>query len=95
MRFECRTAEPATPAGARRHGNEATHALSGETDLRVTKGEDMAKMMAKLMNQKVGGKRRFTIEPEVSEKPCKPLDRRIGQATPTLLPLSNLRLPLR
>ena len=40
----------------------------------VTKGQDMVKLMAKLMNQKVGGKRTFTVEPEVSEKPCKSLD---------------------
>jgi hypothetical protein len=34
----------------------------------------MVKMMAKLMNQKVGGKQKFRVEPEVSDKPCKSLD---------------------
>jgi hypothetical protein len=26
------------------------------------------------MNQKIGGKRQFSVEPEVSDKPCKSLD---------------------
>lgn len=31
-------------------------------------------VMAKLMNRKVGGKQRFSVEPEVSDKPCRSLD---------------------
>jgi hypothetical protein len=34
----------------------------------------MVKMMAKLMNKKPGGKGEFTVEPQVSDKPCKSLD---------------------
>ena len=55
-------------------GNKATYTLSGEMDIRLTKGEAMVKMMAKLMNQKVGGKQRFSVEPEVSDTPCRSLD---------------------
>jgi hypothetical protein len=55
-------------------GNKATYILSGEMDIRLTKGEEMVRMMARLMNQKVGGKRQFRVEPEVSEKPCRSLD---------------------
>jgi hypothetical protein len=55
-------------------GNKATYTLSGEMDIRLTKGEEMVRMMARLMNQKVGGKRQFRVEPEVSEKPCRSLD---------------------
>ena len=55
-------------------GKKATYTLSGEMDIKLTKGEEMVKMMAKLMNQKVGGKQRFSVEPEVSDTPCKSLD---------------------
>ncbi|HYC31578.1 MAG TPA: hypothetical protein VEB59_04770 [Gemmatimonadales bacterium] len=55
-------------------GNKATYTLAGEMDIKLTKGEEMVKLMAKLMNQKVGGKRSFRVEPEVSDKPCKALD---------------------
>jgi len=54
-------------------GKQATYTLAGEMDIKVIKGEEVVKMMAKLMNQKVGGKRRFSVEPEVSDKPCKSL----------------------
>jgi len=55
-------------------GQKATYTLAGEMDIKLTKGDEMVKMMAKLMNQKVGGRRRFSLEPEVSDKPCKSLD---------------------
>lgn len=55
-------------------GQKATYTLAGEMDIKVIKGEEMVKMMAKLMNQKVGGKRRFSVEPAVSDKPCKSLE---------------------
>lgn len=55
-------------------GRKATYTLAGEMDIRLTKGDEMVKLMAKLMNQKVGGKQRFSVEPEVSDKPCKSLD---------------------
>ena len=55
-------------------GRKATYTLAGEMDIKVIKGEKMVKMMAKLMNQKVGGKRQFSVEPEVSDTPCKSLD---------------------
>jgi hypothetical protein len=55
-------------------GNKATYMLAGEMDIKLTKGEEIVKQMAKLMGQKVGGKQRFSVEPEVSDKPCKSLD---------------------
>ena len=55
-------------------GNQATYTLSGEMDIRVTKGEDIVRKMAQLMNQDVGGKRNFSVEPTVSDKPCRSLD---------------------
>lgn len=55
-------------------GNKATYTLSGEMDIKLTKGDEMVRQMARLMGQKVGGKQRFSLEPEVSEKPCKSLD---------------------
>jgi hypothetical protein len=55
-------------------GNKATYTLSGEIDIKLTKGEDIVKKMAELTGQKVGGKRRFSVEAEVSDKPCKSLD---------------------
>ncbi len=55
-------------------GKKATYTLAGEMDIKLIKGEEMVKMMAKLMNQKVGGKRQFSVEPEVSDKPCRSLD---------------------
>ena len=55
-------------------GKKATYTLAGEMNIRLTKGDEMVKMMAKLMHQKVGGKQRFSVEPEVSDKPCKSLD---------------------
>ncbi len=55
-------------------GNKATYTLSGEIDIKLTKGEKIVNPMAKLMGQKVGGKRDFSVEPEVSDKPCKSLD---------------------
>ena len=55
-------------------GKKPTYTLAGEMDIKLTKGEEMVKMMAKLMNQKVGGRRAFRVEPEVSDKPCKALE---------------------
>jgi hypothetical protein len=43
-------------------------------DVRLIKGDEMVKMMAKLMNKKPGGKGEFTVQPQVSDKPCKSLD---------------------
>jgi hypothetical protein len=55
-------------------GNKATYTLSGEIDIKLTKGEDIVKKMAQLTGQKVGGKRDFSVEADVSDKPCKSLD---------------------
>jgi hypothetical protein len=55
-------------------GKKATYTLAGEMDIKLTKGEEMVKMMAKLMHKKVGGNQKFSVEPEVSDKPCKSLD---------------------
>jgi hypothetical protein len=54
-------------------GNKATYTLSGEMDIKLIKGEEMVKQMAKLMGQKIGGKRNFSVEAEVSDKPCRSL----------------------
>jgi hypothetical protein len=55
-------------------GNKATYTLSGKIDIKLTKGEDIVKKMAQLTGQKVGGKRDFSVEADVSDKPCKSLD---------------------
>jgi len=52
-------------------GNKATYMLSGEMDIKLIKGDEMVKQMAKLMGQKIGGKQNFSVEAEVSEKPCR------------------------
>jgi len=55
-------------------GNKATYTLSGEMDIKLIKGDEMVKQMAKLMGQKVGGKQNFSVEAQVSEKPCRDLE---------------------
>jgi hypothetical protein len=55
-------------------GNKASYTLSGEMDIKLTKGDEMVKMMAKLMKKQPGGKSNFSVEPEVSEKPCRSLE---------------------
>jgi hypothetical protein len=55
-------------------GQKATYTLSGEMDIKLTKGEEMVRKMAELMGQKVGGKQRFSVEAEVSDKPCRSLE---------------------
>ena len=55
-------------------GNKATYTLSGDMDVKLTKGDEMVKMMSKLMNKKPGGGGRFTQEADVSDKPCKSLE---------------------
>jgi hypothetical protein len=55
-------------------GNKPTYTLAGEIDIKLTKGEEIVRKMAELTGQKVGGKRDFSVEPEVSDKPCKSLD---------------------
>jgi len=55
-------------------GNKATYTLAGEMDIKLIKGDEMVKMMEKLTHQKVGGRRKFSVQPEVSDKPCKSLD---------------------
>jgi hypothetical protein len=55
-------------------GNKASYTLSGKMDVKLTQGDEMVKMMAKLMKQQPGGKGNFSVEPEVSEKPCRSLD---------------------
>jgi hypothetical protein len=55
-------------------GNKATYTLAGEMNIKLIKGEEFVKQMAKLTGQKVGGKQRFSVEPEVSDKPCKSLE---------------------
>jgi hypothetical protein len=42
-------------------------------DIKLTKGEEMVKKLAELMGQKVGGKQRFSVQAEVSDKPCRSL----------------------
>ena len=55
-------------------GNKATYTLSGEMDVKLIKGDEMVKQMAKLMGRKVGGKQNFSVEAEVSDKPCRSLE---------------------
>lgn len=55
-------------------GNKATYTLSGEIDIKLTKGEEMVRKMAELTGQKVGGKHDFSVEAAVSDKPCRSLD---------------------
>jgi hypothetical protein len=55
-------------------GAKAGYTLSGDMDIKLTKGDEMVKMMAKLMKKQPGGKSNFSVEPEVSEKPCRSLD---------------------
>jgi hypothetical protein len=55
-------------------GAKASYSLSGDMDIKLTKGDEMVKMMAKLMKKQPGGKSNFKVEPEVSEKPCRSLD---------------------
>jgi hypothetical protein len=54
-------------------GNKATYTLSGEIDIKLIKGEEIVKKMAELMGRKPGGKQNFSVEAEVSDKPCKSL----------------------
>ena len=55
-------------------GKKASYTLAGEIDIRLTEGEKLVRDMAKLMNQKIGGRTRFSVTPDVSDKPCKSLD---------------------
>ena len=55
-------------------GNKATYMLSGEIDIKLTKGEEMVRKMAELTGQTVGGKHDFSVEAAVSDKPCRSLD---------------------
>jgi hypothetical protein len=55
-------------------GNKATYTLSGEMDIKLIKGEEVVKKMAQLMGQKVGGKQNFSVEADVSDKPCRSLE---------------------
>ena len=56
-------------------GAKATYALSGDEDVRLTKGEEKIRMLEKLMNKQAKpGKGSFEVEAEVSDKPCKSLD---------------------
>ena len=55
-------------------GNKATYTLSGEMDIKLIKGDEIVKQMAKLMGQKVGGKQNFSVEAQVSEQPCRSLE---------------------
>ena len=55
-------------------GNKATYTLSGEMDIKLIKGDEMVKQMAKLMGQKIGGKQNFSVEAAVSDKPCRSLE---------------------
>ncbi len=56
-------------------GEQASYTLSGDMDVRITKGKELIAMMEKLMNQKTklthGS---FSVTPQVSDKPCKSLD---------------------
>lgn len=55
-------------------GNKPTYTLAGEMDIKLTKGEDLVRKMAELTGQKVGGRQRFSVEAEVSDKPCRSLE---------------------
>lgn len=56
-------------------GAKATYTLSGDTDIRLTKGKDQIKMFEKLMKQETKpAKGSFNEEALVSDKPCKSLD---------------------
>ena len=56
-------------------GEQASYTLSGDMDVRITKGKELIAMMEKLMNQKTKpAKGSFSVTPQVSDKPCKSLD---------------------
>jgi hypothetical protein len=62
-----------------RHDNgadvKATYTLSGDMDVRLTKGKEKISMLEKLMGQEARpGKGPFSVEAQVSDKPCKKLD---------------------
>lgn len=57
-------------------GVKATYTLSGDTDIRLTKGKELIRMLEKLMNQETKpGKSSFNVEAQVSEKPCRSLEK--------------------
>jgi hypothetical protein len=56
-------------------GVKATYTLSGDTDIRLTKGKEMIRMLEKVMKQETKpGKGSFSVEAQVSDKPCRSLD---------------------
>lgn len=55
-------------------GNKPTYTLVGEMNIKLIRGDEMVRKMAELTGQKVGGKQQFSVEAEVSDKPCRALD---------------------
>lgn len=56
-------------------GVKPTYTLSGDMDIRLTKGKELIKMFEKLMNQQTRpAKGPFSVEAQVSDKPCRSLD---------------------
>lgn len=56
-------------------GAKATYALSGDTDIRLTKGKELIEMFEKLMKKETKpAKGSFNVDAQVSAKPCKSLD---------------------
>jgi hypothetical protein len=56
-------------------GQKASYTLSGDSDIRLTKGKEKIEMLEKLMNQETKpSKSSFKVEAQVSDKPCKSLE---------------------
>ena len=56
-------------------GQKASYTLSGDSDIRLTKGKEKIEMLEKLMNQETKpSKSSFKVDAQVSDKPCKSLD---------------------
>ena len=56
-------------------GLQATYTLSGDTDMRLTKGKELIKLFEQLMKQETKPVRSsFSVEAQVSDKPCRSLE---------------------
>jgi hypothetical protein len=56
-------------------GQKASYTLSGDSDIRLTKGKEKIEMLEKLMNQETKpSQSSFKVDAQVSDKPCKSLD---------------------
>lgn len=55
-------------------GQKASYTLSGDVDIRLTKGKELIRMFEELSGRKVGGKGPFEVAVQVSDKPCRSLE---------------------